>query len=333
MPAAVAPARPRPGGPRAGGPAACGRPRGPPPPASAGPKVPIPVPGWREPRTVRPLPRTPAPRSTPALRAASSASPAITPAGNRVRSSCAVAPSPFSPRPTHWSDRTRAARSQSWAAWACRTASTGYPWPAYQPAAAACSTGSSVRRAAPQLKLQEVGEQLVVAEPGPPRIQRDHEHAGLLELLQDPLPARAPGQQVGQLAVYPVSSTLVRSSSRRTSSGCRSSTSASRYSATVRSLPENSAANRSGSGCPASDSAASRSPATQPSVRSYSSPSAESGQRYPGRLEQRLRLVQREAQIGRADLGELSLQPQPVQAQPQIVAGGEHEPQLAAGGA
>ncbi len=39
-----------------------------------------------------------------------------------------------------------------------------------------------------------------------------------------------------------------------------------RYSATVRSLPENSATNRSRSGCPARDSAASRSAATQPSV-------------------------------------------------------------------
>ena len=63
----------------------------------------------------------------------------------------------------------------------------------------------------------------------------------------------------------------MRSSSRRTGSLCRSSTSASRYSATVRSLPENSAASRSGSGCPASDSAASRSPAAHPSVRSTSS--------------------------------------------------------------
>jgi hypothetical protein len=62
----------------------------------------------------------------------------------------------------------------------------------------------------------------------------------------------------------------VRSSSRRTGPGCRSSTSASRYSATVRSVPENPAANRPGSGCPASDSAASRSPAAQPSVRSCS---------------------------------------------------------------
>ena len=62
----------------------------------------------------------------------------------------------------------------------------------------------------------------------------------------------------------------MRSSSRRTGSPCRSSTSASRYSATVRSVPENPAASRPGSGCPASHSAASRSPAAQPSVRSTS---------------------------------------------------------------
>ena len=66
----------------------------------------------------------------------------------------------------------------------------------------------------------------------------------------------------------------VRRSSRRTSSGWRSSTSASRYSATVRSLPANSATNRSGSGWPASESAARRSPAAQPSVRAWSSGNA-----------------------------------------------------------
>ena len=60
---------------------------------------------------------------------------------------------------------------------------------------------------------------------------------------------------------------------RRTCRGWRLSTSASRYSATVRSLPENSATNPSGSGCPASDSAASRSPAAHPSVRSCSAAS------------------------------------------------------------
>ena len=60
------------------------------------------------------------------------------------------------------------------------------------------------RRGTPQLQLQQVGEHLVVAEPGPPRIQRDHERAGLLQVLQHPLPAAAPGQQVGQLAADPL---------------------------------------------------------------------------------------------------------------------------------
>ena len=53
------------------------------------------------------------------------------------------------------------------------------------------------------------------------------------------------------------------------------------YSATVRSVPENSAANRSGSGCPASDNAASRNPAAHPSVRSCSIITAESGSATP----------------------------------------------------
>jgi hypothetical protein len=52
----------------------------------------------------------------------------------------------------------------------------------------------------PQLQLQQVGKQLVVAEPGPSRVEGDHERAGLFQILQDPLPRRAPGQQVGQLA-------------------------------------------------------------------------------------------------------------------------------------
>ena len=64
--------------------------------------------------------------------------------------------------------------------------------------------GQFGRRAAAQLQLQELGEQLVIAEPGPPRIQRDDERVGLLELLQDPLAARTSGQQVGQFAVHPV---------------------------------------------------------------------------------------------------------------------------------
>ena len=51
------------------------------------------------------------------------------------------------------------------------------------------------------------------------------------------------------------------------------------------------------------------------------------GQLYPGRFEQRPCILGGKAQVGRADLGELPRQPQPVQAQPQVVAGGEDEPQ------
>jgi hypothetical protein len=64
------------------------------------------------------------------------------------------------------------------------------------------------------------------------------------------------------------SSIEVRRSSSRTSAGWCSSTSAIRYAATVRSLPENSLTKRSGSRCPASEIAASRRPAAHPSVRS-----------------------------------------------------------------
>jgi hypothetical protein len=64
----------------------------------------------------------------------------------------------------------------------------------------AMQRGKLARRAGPELKLQQFGEQLVVAEPGPARIQRDHERAGLLQLLQDPFPACLPTQDVGQRA-------------------------------------------------------------------------------------------------------------------------------------
>jgi hypothetical protein len=57
--------------------------------------------------------------------------------------------------------------------------------------------GNLGRDGTPQLQLQQVGEHVVVAEPGPLRIQGDHERVRLLQVLQDPLPAGAPGQQVG----------------------------------------------------------------------------------------------------------------------------------------
>ena len=51
------------------------------------------------------------------------------------------------------------------------------------------------------------------------------------------------------------------------------------------------------------------------------------GQRHPGRVQQRPSIRPAEPQIGRANLGELPGQAQPVQAQPQVMAGDQDEPQ------
>jgi len=67
--------------------------------------------------------------------------------------------------------------------------------PANHPAAARCSVVTP--RGTAQLQPQQVGEQLVVAEPRPRRIQRDHERVGLLQVLQGSLAAAAAGQQLG----------------------------------------------------------------------------------------------------------------------------------------
>ena len=58
-----------------------------------------------------------------------------------------------------------------------------------------------VRRLAAQLEPQQVGEQVVVAEPGARHVHRDDERVGLLELVQQPRPVAASGQEVGERAV------------------------------------------------------------------------------------------------------------------------------------
>ena len=62
-------------------------------------------------------------------------------------------------------------------------------------------SGVQCRQAArfgmPKLQLEQVGEQAVVAEPGPASVQRNDERPGLLQVLQDPLPARTSCKQVG----------------------------------------------------------------------------------------------------------------------------------------
>ncbi len=55
------------------------------------------------------------------------------------------------------------------------------------------------RRGEPaQLQPQKVGEQVVVAKPRSAGVDRRHEGVGVLELLQDPLGPRGPGEEVGQ---------------------------------------------------------------------------------------------------------------------------------------
>jgi hypothetical protein len=51
------------------------------------------------------------------------------------------------------------------------------------------------------------------------------------------------------------------------------------------------------------------------------------GQLCPSRAHQVPRLIDGEPQVGLADLGQLAFQPQPVQAQPQVMPGRQHEPQ------
>ena len=56
------------------------------------------------------------------------------------------------------------------------------------------------RRRAPQLQAQQIGEQVVVAEPGPGGVERGDERVLVLELLEDRLGSGAAGEGVGERA-------------------------------------------------------------------------------------------------------------------------------------
>ena len=64
--------------------------------------------------------------------------------------------------------------------------------------------GDGGRLGPAQLQAQEVGEEVVVAEPRPLGVERDDERVRLLEREQDPLGAGAPEQGVGQRTVDPL---------------------------------------------------------------------------------------------------------------------------------
>jgi len=61
-----------------------------------------------------------------------------------------------------------------------------------------------IRQRPAQLQPEQIREQVVVAEPRAPRVERDHERVRVLQVQQDPFRPRTAGQQIGQLAVDPV---------------------------------------------------------------------------------------------------------------------------------
>ena len=177
-----------------------------------------------------------------------------------------------------------------------------------------CSaTASGSVRAA---RAQQVREEVVVAEPGPPGVERDDERS--------PPPARAgalqpaaPDEDVGERAVHLLEDRGAEEQAHVV--GLRSSTSASRYSATVRSLPANSATNRSGCGCRASERPTRRSPAPSPRF-------GRGAARHPGPTARRPTSrgapasSSEKRQVRGTDLGELPGQAQAVQAQVRVTA-------------
>ncbi len=191
----------------------------------------------------------------------------------------------------------------------------------------AVQRGPFVRLGAAQLQLQQVREQPVVAEPRPARVQRDHERAGLLQILQDPFPARGAGQHVRQRAGHPLQHRRAQEQSPHL------------LALPVQHLGQQVLGHRPiGAGELRGEPLRVRVPGQrqrgqpQPGHPALG-PSVQPGQHlvrqlHSGGAEQRARLGQAEPQIGRPDLGQLSVQPQPVQSQPQVMPGREDEPKL-----
>ncbi len=170
-----------------------------------------------------------------------------------------------------------------------------------------------IRRGAAQLQLQQPGEHPVVAEPGPRPVQRDHERTGLLQVLQDPLPALVSGQHVGQLPVHPLQD------------GGAQQQPSDLFALPVQHLVQQVLGHRplgAGEpgrepcwiGLPGQRQGSQPQPCRPPLRPLLQAHQRRIGQLHPCRGEQFPRLRHGEPQIGLADLGQLAFQPQPVQA-------------------
>ena len=190
----------------------------------------------------------------------------------------------------------------------------------------AVQRGDLTRCGPAQLQPQQVREQLVVPEPRARHVQRHHERVRILQLLQGLLAAVVSGQQVGELAIdlfqdrgsqqeppYPFAQPLQYLGQQVLGDGPFAAGELGREPFRVR--------------VPGQRQRRQPQPRRPPLRPLIQHPQRRLGQLHSRRGEQLPGLSQAEPQVRRADLGELPLQPQPVQPQPQIMPGRQHEAQ------
>ena len=186
--------------------------------------------------------------------------------------------------------------------------------------------GDLAGRGAAQFQLQQFREHVVVAEPRPGSAQRHHERARVLQVLKRTLSARFPGQPVRQFPVDPVQDRGAQQQPAHL------------FGLPVQHLCQQVLGNRPvGAGELGREPFRVRVPGQrqrrQPQTcRPPLGPLMQSGQGLLRQLHSRCReqlpcLVHAEPQLGLADLGQFTLQPQPVQPQPHVMPGRQHEPQ------
>ncbi len=177
------------------------------------------------------------------------------------------------------------------------------------------------REGAAQLQPEQAAEHVVVAEPGAAGVQRHHERVGVLQVQQDPFRPGGPGQQVGQLAIDPVQQGGAQQQAlhlRRLPVQQLSHQVLSDRTVTAGELGHEAFRVRvpvEGQGRQPQSSRPAFGPLVQHGDHRV-------GQRNPGGGQQPAGLVFGEAQLRGADLGQLPGQPELVQAQRGVAAGG-----------
>jgi hypothetical protein len=180
---------------------------------------------------------------------------------------------------------------------------------------------------AAQLELQQAGEQVVIPEPGARGVQRQHERVRLFQVLQQPLRATAPAEQVGQLAVDPLEDAGAQ---QQAPHRCGLPVQYLRQEIlrygplTARELRREPAR----IGMPSQRQRRQPQPGRPPLRPVHQQLHHGIGKLRPRPGQQLASLCHREAQVLGPYFGQVSLQPQPVQPQPHIMPGGQHKPQL-----